>query len=154
MPVVKFSKNKKIVIQDRRLTFFFSSIFLLIFSIVFIFSSIFIFFETKNTFEDSGVTEAKIISIKSEGSGEEKMYEVLVEYSVNNQKYQNRINFYKSSFKKGDIISIRYNTQNPNNIIYAENIYFLPICFLAIGLIAFVISALAFKKYKELRNKG
>lgn len=121
----------------------------LIFSIIFflvgvcaIIGSIFIKAEADNFIQNGVKIEATILSIEEHGSGEDRYWEVFVEYEINGIEYTNKINHYSSKMYEGQNIQIRYLTDNPNEIVYAEKEYSLFWWFLIGGIISFAVSTI------------
>lgn len=113
----------------------------LAFGIAFLISSIFIYVHGNNFIKNGEETTATIVSIISTGSSEDSHAYVKVEYYIDGIKYFNELNAYHSGMKEGQLITIKYLPNNPNEIIYAENEYLLFWVFFGVGL-AFTITSI------------
>ena len=61
-------------------------------------------------------TTATIVSVTElpkDFENEDAKYDVVVEYTVNGQKYTEKLDYYSPSFKAGGTTEIRYNPDNP-----------------------------------------
>lgn len=152
MSIVKFNKRMKIVIQSKIVSLHYTVLFLFIVSLCFIISSIFIYSSTSKSIKNTVKTEAIIVSIINDNFGESRIYHVFIEYRVDNKKYNNELNTYKSNMEEGDSISIRYQIDNPNSIIYAKNDYLFFWSFFSIGLITLFAWYYNLRSYRKLKR--
>jgi hypothetical protein len=111
------------------------------------------FFNTQRLIGGKLKTEASIVSITMESYGSTKLYEVFVEYEVDNRRYTNQLNTYSSNMDEGDTVPIRYSPENPNFIAYAKNEFLSFWIFLVLGIIASAISVNAFKAYRRIQKE-
>ena len=108
-----------------------------------------------NEFIKTGIKiEAAILSIEEHGLGEDKHWEIFVEYEIDGIKYTNKLDQYSSKMYEGQNIQIRYLPDNPNKIAYSENEYVLFWAFLIGGLISIVISIILFLIYFQKHRIG
>lgn len=59
---------------------------------------------------------ATIVSITSEGVGEDETFSVIVSYEVDGKKYESFLGEYQSNWHEGDVIECEYDVDNPENI--------------------------------------
>ncbi len=75
------------------------------------------------------------------GVGEEtNQYTVLVKYSVNGKQYEEPIDNYKSSYKVGDEITVKYNPENPKEVTATTKGAL--VLYIAVGVIAAIAGVL------------
>ena len=116
----------------------------------------FTFFRT-NGFEK---TTATIISItESEFStSEDTDYDVVVEYTVNGQKYTKKLDYYSPSFEVGKTVDVKYNPDNPSEVHggngFGIYILIIGVVIAAIVIFSIVRGKMSLKKIKETGNVG
>lgn len=100
-------------------------------------------------------TEATISRIEIYWDSEDEEYDhyTYVDYTVDNVEYTNRkLDYYTSTFREGDTITILYDTRNPSNITHpSSNITLQIACFVIGGIFACI---LIFTVVKFIKNKN
>lgn len=97
-----------------------SKIFLVV-GIMFLIVSVFLYIKTNNFINNGEETTGTIVSLTKEGKKGNEVYNVTVEYIIDNIKYNNELNYYDSRMYEGQTISIRFLSNNPNKIMYGDN---------------------------------
>ncbi|BED93062.1 MAG: DUF3592 domain-containing protein [Candidatus Paraimprobicoccus trichonymphae] len=77
------------------------------------------------------------------------IYTVYFEYTINDKKYESKINFYDSSMYVGKNLLIYYNPDNPNNILVPSRVFYIFI--ISFGLILSCVSVCLL--YINMRQK-
>ncbi len=119
----------------------------------------------KETFVPTKATVVTIVRVKDSMSGRHTSYhhDVNIEYSVDGKTYNNKLNYYDSDIYEGRQVTILYNPENPEEIIYGELTDTFTSSFTIIGIGIIVVGALTFvvgiviavkckKSYNELKN--
>lgn len=117
----------------------------------------FTFFQTRG-YEK---TTAKIVSIQeipSEFEDGDSSFDVTVEYTVNGQKYTEKLDYYSPSFSVGKEIGVRYDPKDPSSVHggggFGIYILVVGIVLLAGTLFSIIRGRTALKKLKETENIG
>jgi len=97
-------------------------------------------------------TTGVITSITEEqGADADKTdYHVWVSYTVDGESYQSELGSYSSSMKKGDEVAIRYNPENPNDIVQAGVLGVI----LMFGMAGIALIACVVMTIKKLNGRG
>jgi hypothetical protein len=96
-------------------------------------------FTNEMSFKNNAIEKVAIITnIETYRSGDDTNYRVYVRYVVNNETYNQTLNYWDASMSTGKEIKIYYNPDNPNEIIADSSIYFVLI-FPLLGGIAFIV---------------
>lgn len=121
-----------------------------------------VLFVTLSDSDNKAETMAVITDIVYRGSeGENRNYDVIVEYEIDGKEYTSHLNVYSSSFYEGKEIEISYDINNPHRV-YAKFSYgMFMLVFSGIGSVFFIIGAIGLisdkvksNRVKELRNNG
>lgn len=131
-------------------------VFLLI-GIVFLSISLFSTISYNKFKESAGTCNAVITTIEShyDSNSESTNHDVYVRYEVNGVIYDNELNYYESSMDEGDIVTLYYNKDNPNDIMIDGQTFFFLI-FAIMGAIMTIVGTIClviFIKGKRLRKK-
>ncbi len=107
------------------------------------------------------VDDAVIKEIKRDVSSDEDnvIYNVFVEFKVNNVKHTGKLDFYESGMKEGAKITLYYMPDNPDDFSYGKVNYTFPIiCFSCVGVfgvfaLGIAVFAIARAVYKGRKSK-
>lgn len=135
----------------------------LICGLVFTLVSVIIFASTIK-FKSNGIkTDATITKIERNYSGDDENFDVYVEFFVDGEKYQGRLNAYEIGFAEGNKVPILYLKDNPGEFIYAKHNFLIATIFLIVGLallavtvglsINHLITKIKIKKLKQTGKK-
>lgn len=132
-----------------------ASIGLMFVGLLFIAIGLFMYKTAKNFSDNAVPTEATIVSISVIKKDDGNDHRVDVEYYVDNMKYTNKLNYYDSSMRVGQIVTIKYLPDNPKKIIYCDSgdkIVFLMVIS-GFGLIGLGILNMLFRKKLEKKQQ-
>ena len=109
-------------------------------------------------FEKTTATIVSVTELPKDFEDEEAKYDVVVEYTVNGQKYTEKLDYYSPSFEAGKTIDVRYNPENPAEVHGGSGfgIYILiaGVVIAAIVIFSIVRGKVSLKKIKETNNVG
>lgn len=96
------------------------------------------------------------IKPKNRNTPEKRERDVFVSYEVENQFYENKLNFYSNAYHTGDQVEIYYMKENPNKIGAKATETFV-LLFPGMGLVIIITSGigltLSIRKKKSLSSK-
>ncbi|MBQ7433621.1 MAG: DUF3592 domain-containing protein [Lachnospiraceae bacterium] len=125
--------------------------------IAIIFGSYLTFFQSKG-FEKTTATIVSVEELQKEFDDEDTDYDVTVEYTVNGQKYMEKLDYYSPFFKVGKSIDIRYDPNDPSVIHGGTGfgIYgiVVGVVILVVTIISIIRGRQSLQKLKEFETVG
>lgn len=132
--------------------------FALAIAVIAIVAGVYLTFFHSSGFEKTTATIVSVTELPKDFEDEEAKYEVVVEYTVNGQKYAEKLDYYSPSFEAGKMIDVRYNPENPAEVHGGSGfgIYILiaGVVIAAIVIFSIVRGKVSLKKIKETNNVG
>ena len=90
--------------------------FALAIAVIAIVAGVYLTFFHSSGFEKTTATIVSVTELPKDFEDEEAKYDVVVEYTVNGQKYTEKLDYYSPSFETGKMIDVRYNPENPAEV--------------------------------------
>jgi len=125
-----------------------SSVFLILFGIVFAAAGLFMSLSSGGDYAD---VQATITEIETEGTGEDTVYTVYVDYTVDGVDYTHvALNGYSSDMREGDIIEVKYDLNDPASA-RIKGLGIFTLIFVAAGLLAVFFGVLNIVRTSRLK---
>ena len=100
-------------------------------------------------------TEGIITRIDIYSLADETMYRLRVAYTVGGERYESRLNYWRSGMREGQTVKFYYDPSNPNRIISVDNTVFLNLYKSFIGVSSFLSGFFIFyidRKRRKLKK--
>lgn len=115
------------------------------------------FFQSRG-FEKTTATIVKIEELPRDFENEDQQYDVTVEYTVNGQKYTEKLGQYSPSYKVGDTVEVRYDPNDPSKMNggggFGIYVLVIGVVILAVDIFSIVRGRMSLKKIKETGSVG
>ncbi len=96
----------------------------------------FISIKKHKNFTAATATITRIERVEGVGADDSDDYNVFVSYKVNGKEYESKLGEYSASMSEGKKIDIKYNPEDPGNIISASNLS--TVIYLVFGTVAVI----------------
>ena len=115
------------------------------------------FFQSRG-YEKTTATITSITELPKDFEDEKTEYDVTVEYTVDGQKYEEKLNYFSPSFKVGKTINVRYNPENPSEVHggsgFGLYVLIAGIVIMALAIGSMIREKASLKKLKENESVG
>ena len=132
--------------------------FAMVLAVIAIIAGVYFTFIQSSGFEKTTATITAIEEQPKDFSDDDAEYDVTVEYTVDGQKYTEKLDYYSPSFEIGKTINIRYNPDNPSEIHggsgFGIYILIIGVVILAFTIFSIVRGRTSLKKLKETETVG
>ncbi|MBQ7660955.1 MAG: DUF3592 domain-containing protein [Clostridia bacterium] len=133
-------------------------IFAVVIALIAIAAGVYLTFFQSAGFEKTEATVVSITELPKDFADEDTKYEVVVEYTVDGQKYTEKLDYYSPSFAVGKTVGITYDPKDPS-VIHGGSSFGLYALIVGVGILAGVVvttirAKTALKKLKAVENIG
>lgn len=115
------------------------------------------FFQSKGL-EKTTATITSITERPSDSADEDTEYDVTVEYTVDGQKYEEKLGYYSPSFKVGKTINVKYDSNDPSKVVGGSGfrlyVLIIGVVILALTLISMIREKSSLNKLKDTADVG